>query len=106
MLFRSAAIDIGDPVDNINTNVVIWFNRLERHEFIKNPQNFLFDLNKVKNDFFAGILGLIYYNYRNPQPYIGLSTNFAIDVVSQGRYRFVQKDAPSSQGYDYLQGQG
>tara|TARA_R110000796_G_scaffold126380_12_gene241191 strand:- start:863 stop:2101 length:1239 start_codon:yes stop_codon:yes gene_type:complete len=101
-----AAIDIGDPVDNINTNVVIWFNRLERHEFVKNPQNFLFNLNQVKNDFFAGILGLIYYNYRNPQPYIGLSTNFAIDVVSQGRYRFVQKDAPSSQGYDYLQGQG
>jgi hypothetical protein len=101
-----AAIDIGDPVDNINTNVVIWFNRLERHEFVKNPQNFLFNLNQVKNDFFAGILGLIYYNYRNPQPHIGLSTNFAIDVVSQGRYRFVQKDAPSSQGYDYLQGQG
>ena len=101
-----AAIDIGDPVDNINTNVVIWFNRLERHEFVKNPQNFLFNLNQVKNDFFAGILGLIYYNYRDPQPYIGLSTNFAIDVVSQGRYRFVQKDAPSSQGYDYLQGQG
>jgi len=101
-----AAIDIGDPVDNINTNVVIWFNRLERHEFIKNPQNFLFDLNKVKNSFFDGILGLIYYNYRNPKPNIGLSTNFAIDVVSQGRYRFVQKNIPSSAGYDYLQGQG
>jgi len=101
-----AAIDIGDAVDNINTNVVIWFNQLERHEFVKNPQNFLFDLSKIKDQFFNDILGLIYYNYRNPEPHIGLSSNFVIDTLSQGRYRFVLKNIPSSTGYDYLQGQG
>ena len=101
-----AAIDIGDSVDNINTNVVIWFNRLERHEFVKNPRNFLFDLSKIKDQFFNDILGLIWYSYRDPQPHIGLPTNFVIDTLSQGRYRFVLKNIPSSQGYEYLQRQG
>ena len=102
----AADVFVGDPVDDVNSNIVIWFKRVERHEFIKNPQNFLFDLNTVKNTFFNSILGLIWYNYRNPQPHIGLAEDFAIDVVSQGRYRFVQKNIPSSQGYEYIQGQG
>ena len=101
-----AAIDIGDSVDNINTNVVIWFKRLERNEFVKNPQNFLFDLNEIKNKFFSGILGLIWYNYRNPEPHTASPADFVIDNVSQGRYRFVLKNIPSSQGYEYLQKQG
>jgi hypothetical protein len=102
----AADVYVGDLVDDINSNIVIWFKRVERHEFIKNPQNFLFDLNTIKNTFFNSILGLIWYNYRNAQPHIGLADNFAIDVVSQGRYRFVQKNIPSSQGYEYIQGQG
>lgn len=102
----AADVFVGDPVDDVNSNIVIWFKRVERHEFIKNPQNFLFDLNTIKNTFFNSILGLIWYNYRNPQPHIGLAEDFAIDVVSQGRYRFVQKNIPSSQGYEYIQGQG
>ena len=101
-----AAIDIGDSVDNINTNVVIWFKRLERNEFVKNPQNFLFDLNEIKNKFFSGILGLIWYNYRNPEPHTASPADFVIDNVSQGRYRFVLKNIPSSLGYEYLQKQG
>lgn len=101
-----AAIDIGDAVDNINTNVVIWFKRLERNEFVKNPQNFLFDLSEIKNKFFSGLLGLIWYNYRNPEPHIASPADFVIDNVSQGRYRFVLKNIPSSQGYEYLQKQG
>ena len=102
----AADVYVGDLVDDVNSNIVIWFKRVERHEFIKNPQNFLFDLNTIKNTFFNSILGLIWYNYRNAQPHIGLADNFAIDVVSQGRYRFVQKNIPSSQGYEYIQGQG
>ena len=102
----AADVFVGDPVDDVNSNIVIWFKRVERHEFIKNPQNFLFDLNTIKNTFFNSILGLIWYNYRNPQPHIGLAEDFAIDVASQGRYRFVQKNIPSSQGYEYIQGQG
>ena len=102
----TADVYVGDLVDDTNSNIVIWFKRVERHEFIKNPQNFLFDLNTIKNTFFNSILGLIWYNYRNAQPNIGLADDFAIDVVSQGRYRFVQKNIPSSQGYEYIQGQG
>ena len=101
-----AVIDIGNSVDNINTNVIVWFKRLERNEFIKNPQNFLIELNKIKNNFFSEILGLIWYNYRNPEPHIAKPEDFVIDQLSQGRYRFVLKNIPSSAGYEYLQGQG
>ena len=101
-----AVIAIGNAVDNINTNVIVWFKRLERNEFVKNPQNYLFELNKIKNDFFDGILGLIWYNYRNPEPNIASPEDFVIDQLSQGRYRFVLKNIPSSVGYEYLQGQG
>jgi|TARA_R110002012_G_scaffold6707_4_gene31995 hypothetical protein len=102
----AADVYVGDQVDNINSNVVIWFKRIERNEFVRNPQQFLFDLNSIKNSFFNNILGLLWYNYRNPQPYIGRAEDFAVDLVSQGRYRFVLKSASSSQGYKYLQGQG
>jgi hypothetical protein len=101
----SADVFVSAPIDNINQDIVIWFKRLERHEFVKNPQNFLFDLNSIKNNFFSGILGLIWYNHRNPQPNIGRPTDFAIDLVSQGRYRFVRKDISSSRGYEYIQEQ-
>ena len=101
-----AVIAVGDAVDNINTNVIVWFKRLERNEFVKNPQNYLFELNKIKNDFFDGILGLIWYNYRNPEPHIAKPEDFVIDQLSQGRYRFVLKNIPSSAGYEYLQKQG
>jgi len=102
----AADVYVGDAVDNINSNVVIWFKRIERNEFVKNPQQFLFELNKIKSNFFNNILGLIWYNYRNPEPHIGKAENFAVDLVSQGRYRFVLKSATASQGYKYLQGQG
>ena len=102
----AADVYVGDEVNNINSNVVIWFKRIERNEFVRNPQQFLFELNSIKNSFFNNILGLLWYNYRNPQPYIGRAEDFAVDLVSQGRYRFVLKSATSSQGYEYLQGQG
>ena len=102
----AADVYVGDEVNNINSNVVIWFKRIERNEFVRNPQQFLFELNSIKNSFFNNILGLLWYNYRNPQPHIGRAEDFAVDLVSQGRYRFVLKSAPSSQGYKYLQGQG
>ena len=101
-----AVIAVGDAVDNINTNVIVWFKRLERNEFVKNPQTFLFELNKIKNEFFGEILGLIWYNYRNPEPHIAKPEDFVIDQLSQGRYRFVLKNIPSSTGYEYLQKQG
>ncbi len=99
-------LSVGDPIDNINTNIQIWFNRVMRNEFIKNPQQYIFELNKIKDSFFNDILGLIYFNYRNPKPHLGKPEMFSIETLSQGRYRFVLKSAPSSQKYPYLQEQG
>ena len=103
---EAADVYVGDEVDNINTNIVIWFNRLERHEFIKSPQNFLFQLNGIKNTFFDELLGLIWFDHRNPQPHIAKREEFVIDTLSQGKYRFTLKSAKASQGYEYIQGQG
>ena len=100
-----ADVNVGDEVDNINSNVVIWFKRIERNEFVRNPQQFLFELNKVKSNFFNNILGLIWYNHQNPKPHIGLPGEFAIDTISQGKYRFTLKSASASQGYEYIQAQ-
>lgn len=102
----TADIYVGEPVNNENTNAVIWFKRIERNEFVRNPKQFIFELDTIKNEFFQNILGLVWYNYRNPQPHIGLPNNFVIDNLSQGRYRFVLREAPASQGYPYLQEQG
>jgi hypothetical protein len=102
----TADIYVGEPVNNENTNAVIWFKRIERNEFVRNPKQFVFELDTIKNEFFTNILGLVWYNYRNPQPHIGLPNNFVIDNLSQGRYRFVLREAPASQGYPYLQEQG
>jgi len=102
----TADIYVGEPVNNENTNAVIWFKRIERNEFVRNPKQFVFELDTIKNSFFQNILGLVWYNYRDPQPHIGLPNNFVIDNMSQGRYRFVLREAPASQGYPYIQEQG
>jgi|LULU01.1.fsa_nt_gb hypothetical protein len=101
-----AVVDIGKAVDKLNTNIVIWFKRLERQEFVKNPQSFIFELNIVKNQFFNDIEGLIWFYNNNPRPHIAKREEFAIELLSQGRYRFTPKFASSAQGYEYLQKQG
>ncbi len=68
--------------------------------------NSLFELTAIKENFFKEILGLIYYNKRNPQPHIANPEAFVIDSLSQGRYRFVLRSVPASQNYPYLQQQG
>lgn len=101
-----AGVRIGEPIDNINTNAVIWFKRVERNLFIKQPDDFISELTAIKENFFKEILGLIYYNKRNPQPHIADPSAFVIESVSQGRYRFVLRSVPSSQNYPYLEQQG
>lgn len=101
-----AGVRIGEPIDNINTNAAIWFKRVERNLFIKEPIDFVFELTSIKDNFFKEILGLIYYNKRNPQPHIANPEAFVIESVSQGRYRFVLRSVPSSQNYPYLEQQG
>jgi hypothetical protein len=101
-----ADVHIGELIDDVNTNAVIWFKRVERNIFIKDPKQFVFELTAIKDHFFQEILGLIYYNKRNPQPHKSSAEQFVIESVSQGRYRFVLRSVPSSQNYPYLQEQG
>jgi len=102
---EEASITVGAPVDNINTNIKIWFNRIMRNEFIKNPKQFIFELNNIKTTFFKGILGLIWFNSGNPEPHLGLPEMFGIYKVSAGNYRFVLKNHSSSSKYPHIQEQ-
>ena len=101
----TADIWVGDPVSDQNSDIIIWFKRVERNEFIREPSNFISELNHIKSTFFQNIAGLIWYDYRNPVPHIGLPDNFAIDVASQGRYRFVVKNVAANNGYPYIEQQ-
>ena len=101
-----ADIYIGEPVNNENTNAVIWFKRIERNEFVINPKQFIFELDTIKNEFFTKILGLICYNNKNPKPFTAQPSDFVIEYISQGKYRFILREAPASKGYPYLQEQG
>lgn len=101
----TADILIGDPVSDSNNDIIIWFKRVARNEFIREPNNFIVELNRVKSSFFQNIAGLIWYDYRNPVPHIGLPADFAVDTVSQGRYRFVLKNVSANNGYSYIEQQ-
>jgi len=101
----TANILIGDPVSDVNTDIVIWFKRVARNEFIREPNNFITELNTIKSSFFENIAGLIYYNYRTPVPYIGTPADFAIDTASLGVYRFILKTMPANNGYAYIEQQ-
>jgi len=96
---------VGDPVSDINNDIIIWFKRIARNEFIREPNNFITELNIIKSSFFNNVAGLIYYDYRNPVPHIGTAADFAIDIVSLGIYRFVLKNMSANQGYSYIEHQ-
>jgi hypothetical protein len=101
----TADIYVGDPVSNTNNDITIWFKRVERNEFITNPEIFISELNTIKSSFFSDILGLIWYDNKNPVPHIGTSPEFVIDNLSQGRYRFVRKAVPANNGYPFIEHQ-
>ncbi len=99
----TANILIGDPVSDSNNDVVIWFKRVARNEFIREPNNFIQALNTIKSSFFNNIAGLIWYDSRNPIPHIGMASDFVIDTLSQGKYRFVLKNISANRGYSYIE---
>ena len=101
----AANILIGEPVTDINNDIIIWFKRLARNEFIREPNNFITELNTIKSAFFNNVAGLMWYEYRNPVPHIGLAEDFAIDLVSLGIYRFVLKNISANNGYSYIKQQ-
>lgn len=98
-------IYIGAGIEDENTDAVIWFKRLARNKFIKNPKTFVQELNSIKQNFFSSIAGLIWYAHRNPQPNIAQASDFVIDTVSQGRYRFSRKNIPKNQNYAFIEDQ-
>ena len=100
-----ANIIVGDLVSNQNTDIVIWFKRIARNEFIREPNNFINELNKIKSSFFNNISGLIWYYTKNPIPHIATPEDFAIETLSQGRYRFVLKNISANNGYSYIEQQ-
>lgn len=101
----TASISIGQPVSDTNNDIIIWFKRVARNEFIREPNNFIAELNKIKSSFFQNISGLIWYSYRDSVPHIGLPSDFAINNVSQGRYRFVIKNISANNGYSFIEQQ-
>ena len=99
------SILIGTKIDDTNKDVIVWFKRIERNIFIKNPAAFIQYLNEIKNAFFNEA-NLIRFEIERPAiPHISLASDFVIDTMSQGRYRFVYKQATSARGVDYLQDQ-
>jgi len=100
-----ANILVGDLVSDQNTDIVIWFKRIARNEFIREPDNFITELNKIKSSFFNNIAGLIWYYTKDPVPHISAPEDFAIDTLSQGRYRFVLKNISANNGYTYIEQQ-
>jgi hypothetical protein len=102
---KPASITVGDLVSNQNTDIIIWFKRIARNEFIREPDNFITELNKIKSSFFNNISGLIWYYTKDPVPHIATAEEFAIDTLSQGRYRFVLKNISANNGYSYIEQQ-
>jgi len=101
----TATITVGDPIDNINTNIKVWFNRIMQNEFIKNPNQFISELNAIKTNFFESIYGLIWYKNRNPKPHIASASDFGVERLAGNRYMIIDLQAPTAQGYAYLEAQ-
>jgi len=88
----AADVYVGDEVDNINSNVVIWFKRVERSKFIKNPNIMVDHLQDIKNGFFEKIEGLIFYFVGETKPNIGTASMFATTNATKSIYRFRYKE--------------
>jgi hypothetical protein len=83
-------IHIGNPISSPeNSNSVIWFKRIKRSTFIATPDAMIFQLNEIKNRFFADILGLIIFDvYRPGVPIKSPASDWSIVGVSQGMWVF------------------
>jgi hypothetical protein len=88
---KPITINIGDSITNENKDVIIWFKRLERSMFIKDPSYLIQQLQNVKNTYFAGINGLIWYFDKQTTPHIGTANDFVISNVTKGMFRFKLK---------------
>ena len=91
------------PTTRKNKEVIIWFKRLERTMLIKEPSALVQGLQKVKNTFFAGITGLIWYFDKETTPHIGRANDFVIASVTKGHYRFrLRNKVPKLDSYTFM----
>ena len=70
---------------------------------IKEPSALVQGLQKVKNTFFAGITGLIWYFDKETTPHIGTANDFVIASVTKGHYRFrLRNKVPKLDSYTFM----
>lgn len=99
------SIDIGEPIDNENNSIVIWFKRLERSEFVKNPQNMIVAGREIVDEFFEGVLGIIYYEQGTPVPHMAIPDDFAIQKITRSHYRIAYKPKIDASNYTFVRDQ-
>jgi hypothetical protein len=98
------AIHIGEPVEDGNSNAVLWFSRIKRSSFITNPAIIISEFNEIKNKFFNEIKGLIVYDKNRPGiPFATTANDWSIIGLSQGMWVFGLKSAYPK--YDFIQQQ-
>jgi hypothetical protein len=96
------SIHIGEPIENENSNAILWFNRIKRSSFIANPDNILAEFNEIKNKFFAEILGLIAYDTNRPGiPFATTANDWGIIGLSGAQWVFGLRSAYPK--YEFIQ---
>jgi hypothetical protein len=96
------SIHIGEPVENGNSNAVLWFSRIKRSSFIANPDSILEEFNDIKNKFFTEVLGLIAYDTNRPGiPFATTANDWAIIGLSLAQWTFGLKSAYTK--YEFIQ---
>ena len=106
---KAISINVGDVIDNESQNAMIWFKRLERHPFVKDPNQMVQELNTITKDFFDNVKGLIWYSMGNPKPNFTDKSDWSkwvITHVTRGNYRFALKEKMNMSKYKYLAVQG
>jgi hypothetical protein len=96
------SIHIGEPIENENSNAILWFNRIKRSSFIANPDSILAEFNEIKNKFFAEILGLIAYDTNRPGiPFATTANDWGIIGLSGAQWVFGLRSAYPK--YEFIQ---
>jgi len=82
-------INIGQQIDNENSNIQVWFSRIKRSKFILTPDTFITELNSIKSKLYDEILGLITYQYQKPGiPIKTTREDWSIVALSGGQWVF------------------
>jgi len=96
------SIHIGEPVENGNSNAVLWFSRIKRSTFLENPDIIITEFNKIKNKFFTEVLGLIAYDTNRPGiPFATTANDWAIIGLSGAQWVFGLRSAYPK--YEFIQ---